>query len=205
MKLKIALTGGIGTGKSTVAGVFERLGAEVFRADEIAKQLMREHAPLKDALKKKFGPSTFDASGALNTVYLAAQVFSDPEKLNAINAIVHPFVQWKLDDAIAHCTKPVFVMEAALVYEAAIEEKFDYVVVVDAVETTRVARTIARESSTEADVRRRMDSQMPQEDKVDAADFVLTNNGTNAELVTAAEQLFSILSILPPRDDADRT
>jgi dephospho-CoA kinase len=204
MSLKIALTGGIGTGKSTVARVFERCGAAMFRADDIAKELMRDHAPLKDALKKKFGDQTYDAKGALNRAWLASQVFTNPEKLGELNALVHPFVQWKLDEAIAACTAPVFVMEAALVYEAAIEDKFDYVVVVDAEDQLRLTRTMEREKSNEDEFHRRNQSQIPQQDKVDAADFVLTNNGTIAQLETAAEQLFSILSILPPRDDVER-
>lgn len=205
MSLNIALTGGIGTGKSLVASIFEKLGAELFRADDVAKELMRSHPQLRDAIRTQLGDESYKTDGSLNTTYLAAQVFNDATKLNALNALVHPFVQWKLEEAKSHCTKPVFVMEAALVYESALEDKFDYVVVVDADEAIRVARTMAREHSSEEDVRRRMESQMPQEDKVDAADFVLKNNGTPAELEVAARNLFTIISILPPRDESDRT
>lgn len=201
MPLNIALTGGIGTGKSIVASRFERRGAEVFRADAVAKELMATHVPLREALRKKFGDRVFAGDGALDASWLAAQVFDDPAKLTALNALVHPFVQWKLDEAIARSAAPVFVMEAALVYEAAIEHKFDYVVVVDADESARVARTVARERSTEEDVRRRMRSQMPQEEKVDAADFVLENSGTVEELERSADSLFDLLSALPPRKE----
>ena len=204
MPLNIGLTGGIGTGKSIVADVFERLGAEVFRADRVAKDIMRTNGALRGGLREAFGDDVFTSDGTLQAAWLAKLVFADYRKLARLNALVHPFVRDELTIAMRKCRKPVFVCEAAILYESELESTFDYIVVVDAEESNRIARTMARERSTAEDVRQRMGMQMPQEDKAGAADFVLTNNGTVAELEAAAEQLYSIISVLPPRDESER-
>ncbi len=198
--LRIGVTGGIGTGKSIVARVFERLGAEVFYADDVAKELMVSEPRLRAALQKAFGNDVYGADGSLNRARLAALVFDDVVALRTLNGLVHPFVQERLRAAMAASRKKVFVMEAALIYETEIEGKFDYIVVVDAAEDTRIARTMARERTDEATVRRRMAMQISQEEKVGAADFVLRNNGTREELEDAAERLFALLSALPKRE-----
>jgi dephospho-CoA kinase len=201
--LYIAVTGGIGTGKSIVADVFEKKGAEIFRADSVAKDLMRNDPEVREALRANFGEATFKPDGTLDTKYLADKVFRDAEKLTLLNSIVHPAVQREVDKRMAECSAPMFVMDAALVYEVEIEDKFDYVVVVDAEEALRIGRVVAREGAAEDDVKRRMLSQIAQSDKVEAADFVLKNNGTRSELETAAAELFTLLSFLPKRETVD--
>jgi dephospho-CoA kinase len=198
--LRIGLTGGIGTGKSIVARVFARCGAEVYYADDAAKELMTAEPRLRAALKKIFGDDVYGADGSLNRARLSALVFDDVKALRTLNGLVHPFVQEQLRTAMAACTKPVFVMEAALIYETEIEGTFDYIVVVDAEEQTRIARTMARERTDEATVRRRMAMQIPQTEKVGAADFVIHNDAGMEELEAAAEGLYRVLEVLPPKD-----
>ena len=139
--LKIGLTGGIGSGKSTVAKVFEVLGIPVYYADEAAKRLMNEDENLKEKLQQQFGKQTY-VDGKLNRGYLSSLVFNDPEKLAILNSIVHPAT---IEDAAKWMTQqktPYVIKEAALIFESGSQKDLDKVIGVFAPAPLRILRVI---------------------------------------------------------------
>ncbi|MBI3124139.1 MAG: dephospho-CoA kinase [Ignavibacteriales bacterium] len=193
-KIKVAITGGIGSGKSSVSDYLEKKGHSVLRADLIAKELMAQDAQIKKKLIEEFGEESY-SNDKLNTQYLAANVFSKEENVQKINSIVHPPVLEKIDQLAKEIFKnqDIVFIETALVYEANLEDFFDYVLLVLADEKTRIERIINREKVTEEQVRARMQYQIPDEEKKDDADFVLDNNTTLQELENRVEFLLILI------------
>lgn len=179
--LRVGITGGIGSGKTTVCKIFETLDIPVYSADERAKWLMANDPELKQAIQHTFGADTYNADGNLNRQHLAAIVFNDPDQLKQLNALVHPAVA---KDAEAWNQKqtdvPYTLREAALIYEAGIDQQLDYVIVVTAPIETRIQRVVRRDQTTREAVQSRMDKQMPEAEKVKRADFVIYNDGKRA-------------------------
>ena len=193
-KIKIAITGGIGSGKSLVSDYLEKKGFPVLRADLIAKELMAQDVQIKKKLIEEFGEESY-SDDKLNTKYLAANVFTNEENVQKINSIVHPPVMKKIDELTKEIFKnnDIVFIESALVYEANLEDFFDYVMLVLADEKIRIARIISREKVTEEQVRVRMQFQIPDEEKKDDADFVLDNNTTLQELESRVEFLLILV------------
>ncbi len=160
----LGLTGGIGSGKTAVATrLAVHAGVRVVLADDLAKQIMTDDPDLRAGLVAQFGPDTFDAAGALDRARLAARVFSDPDALAALNALVHPAVRRAMQAAIATARAEgvrLFVYEAALLFEVGADALVDHVALVTAPEADRVARAMARDGASEADVRARMARQI---------------------------------------------
>jgi len=176
--LKIGITGGIGSGKTTACRIFEQLGIPVYYADERAKQLMAEEPELRSEIIRIFGPAAYQADGQLNRQHIAKQAFNDQALLQQLNAAVHPAVA--RDSQAWHEQQqkvPYTLKEAALLYESGSDKALDKVIVVSAPEQLRLQRVMQRDGVDEAAVRARMDRQMPQEEKVRRADFVLHNDG----------------------------
>ena len=178
MGLKIGITGGIGSGKTTVCKIFSALGIPIYYADDRAKSLMVNDSKLKNALIKTFGAETYLPSGLINRKHLAGIVFNDQLALDKLNAIVHPAVK---QDGIAwaknHSEFPYTLREAALIYESGIDKTLDYIIVVTAPESLRIQRVIQRDDVEEAAVRARIDKQWPEAEKVKRADFIIHNDG----------------------------
>lgn len=193
-KIKVAITGGIGSGKSSVTDYLEKKGHSVLRSDLIAKELMAQDAQIKKKLIEEFGEESY-SNDKLNTKFLAANVFTNEENVQKINSIVHPPVMEKIDQLSKEIFKNqnIVFIETALVYEANLEDFFDYVILVLADEKTRIERIIAREKVTEEQVRARMQFQIPDEEKKDDADFVLDNNTTLIELENRVEFLLILI------------
>jgi dephospho-CoA kinase len=194
-KLKIAVTGGIGGGKSAFCKFIEKRGYKVFSADRLAKEIMMRDGEVKNKIIKTFGKDSY-SNGILNNKYLAERVFIDPESVKKINKIVHPAVIAELNQMMnTHLRehKSVFV-EAALIYEAKMEEMFDYVIVVTADEDIRKKRA-AKKGIDEEEFERRKLTQLPEDKKKNKADFVFENNGTEKELETKADFLLKIISV----------
>ena len=173
--IRIGLTGGIGSGKSTVAKVFEVLGIPVYYADDAAKKLMNEDEELKEKIKKEFGESIYKEE-KLDRKKLADIVFTSPEKLNLLNALVHPATlkdaeKWMQEQTSHYCIK-----EAALIFESGAHEHLDYVIGVTAPAPLRILRTMQRDGVTKEEVFARMDKQMDDIIKMKLCDFVITNN-----------------------------
>jgi dephospho-CoA kinase len=183
MKLKIAITGGIGSGKSQFAGFIKEMGYPVIDADSTAKDILTDDKNVREKIIAAFGAGAYNAQG-LDTEYLAANVFSDPSNVKKINSVVHPAVIKKIKKLMQdELIKNDFVfVEAALIFEAAMEDLFDYVALVSAVENLRISRAIKRDDVDECEIRRRMENQFTEEFRRGNSDFVFDNNGTVEEL-----------------------
>ncbi len=199
----VGLTGGIGSGKSAVADIFEECGIPVLRADTIARELMSTDPDLMAAIRAEFGDQAYAADGVLNREYLADAIFGNPERLAAMNALVHPRTiaeQGVRAQVLVESGYRVVACEAALIFESGGEGRFDYIVVVDADRETRLRRAAQRDGVTEQDIARREAAQIPAEQKVEQADFVIRNDGTPADLERNARFFATLLKSLPPRE-----
>lgn len=182
MGIKVGITGGIGSGKSFVAKIFQALGVPVYDADKEAKDLMNTNATIKEALINVFGTEVFDADAKLNRSYLSSLVFKNQEKLNQLNMIVHPAViqhgsDWANKQKYAYSLK-----EAALLFESGSYQSLDYTILVSAPEPVRIQRVMLRDAVDEQQVVDRINKQMPEDEKVLLADFVVVNDGKEALL-----------------------
>ncbi len=189
----LGVTGGIGSGKSAACGMLAACGARVFYADDEAKRLMQADAATRRAVQDAFGVEAYDEAGRLNRAYLAQQVFGHLGKVERLNAIVHPRVFEAFEAAAARAEGngvPLFVIEAALLFESGGDAHVDATAAVVAPEAVRMARVMARDQATPEQVRARMRHQLPQAELRKRADYVLTNDGTLDALRTQAEALY---------------
>ncbi|MFA5805540.1 MAG: dephospho-CoA kinase [Melioribacteraceae bacterium] len=193
-KLKIAITGGIGSGKSSVSKIIESLGFLVIKADDVAKELMLKDESVKKKIIKSFGKESFTEKG-INTKYLADNVFSNKDKVEKINSIIHPPTIKKIEEISKKLFEKhnlVFV-ESALVYEAKIQKLFDYVILIYAEEEIRIARKIENDSMKRLDVEKRMSFQILDEKKTDRAHFVIDNNSTFDKLESRTKFVIELI------------
>ena len=177
----LGVTGGIGSGKTTVCGFLEEQGARVFYADTEAKRLMREDPDVQAAIVDAFGEAAYDEEGALDRAYLADRVFGDAEQLDRLNAIVHPHVFKAFEAAKARAADEevsLLVHEAALLFEAGGDEHVDTTAAVVASDADRIDWVTARDDVTPDQVRARMQHQLPQDELRERADHVIENNGS---------------------------
>lgn len=173
--LKVGLTGGIGSGKSTVARIFEVLGIPVYYADREAKRLMNENDTLKQNIILKFGEQVYD-QGKLNRKNLADLVFNDPEKLAMLNSLVHPATMADSEEWFRKQNSSYCLHEAALIFEAGIHLRLDYVIGVQAPSELRIKRVMLRDNISRDEILKRMARQMDEETKLSKCDFILNND-----------------------------
>jgi dephospho-CoA kinase len=173
--LRIGLTGGIGSGKTTVAKIFEALGIPVFYADDATKLLMNTNEELKNAIIKNFGEATYK-NGELDRKYLASIVFNDKEKLELLNSITHPATIKNAAEWMSKQTSPYIIKEAALLFESGAAERLDYVIGVYAPQHIRIKRVMERDNLTTEEVMKRISRQLDEEMKMKLCNFVITNN-----------------------------
>jgi len=182
--LRIGLTGGIGSGKSLVAGFFRELGAAVVDADAIAREVMAPGGPAYDAVMRAFGSGVIGADGMLDRKALAARIFGDTAARMQLNALTHPHIRRRLaGEAERLSAQPgveVVVLDIPLLLETTDGRylRLDGIVVVDATDEVRLARLSARDGLSPADTRMRLEAQMPLREKVARADWVIDNNGS---------------------------
>lgn len=175
--LKIGITGGIGSGKSTVCQIFKILGIPVYSADDRAKWLMAHDPELKTSIRAEFGVESYTATGELNRSFLAEKVFSNPEAVAKINALVHPRVGKDFETWVENQSSPYVLKEAALIFESGGEKKLDAVINVSSPLKIRIARVLLRDPQrSEEQVNHIIDQQMPDEEKNSKADFVIKNS-----------------------------
>jgi len=173
--LKIGLTGGIGSGKSTVAKVFETLGIPVYYADDRAKSIMNEDGPLRQQIIHHFGEASY-ANEQLNRAYIAAQVFNNSEKLSLLNSIVHPVTIADAEKWMLQQRTPYAIKEAALIFEANADKQLDHVIGVTAPFDLRLKRVMERDGISPEKVQERMDKQMDEAEKMKRCDFIIYND-----------------------------
>ncbi|MEP6950865.1 MAG: dephospho-CoA kinase [Ginsengibacter sp.] len=173
--LKIGLTGGIGSGKSTVAQIFEVLGIPVYFADRAAKKLMIESEGLKASIIGAFGNEAY-TNGNLNRDYLAGQVFNNDKKIALLNSLVHPATIKDAAEWIQMQEAPYIIKEAALIFESGSNKNLDYVIGVKSPAALRIQRTMARDNFSAYEVKARMDKQMDEDLKLQLCDYVIVND-----------------------------
>ena len=191
------MTGGIGSGKSTVCSLFSQLGRVVISADEIARRLADHDENVKNRILKTLGKEVYFKNGLLNRKRVADLVFQHESLRKKLNAILHPQVFRAIDAQVQKLSdsrrSPYVVIEAALIYETGMDERLDYTIVVDAREETRVERVMARDGCSRKEVLDRIRSQMPVEKKLKKADFVIGNERTKSELMPKVKLIDSLL------------
>lgn len=175
--LLVGVTGGIGSGKSTVCRVFSILGIPIYPADDRAKWLMTHDPVLKTQIISAFGEASFLPDGKLNRSFLAETVFSDQEKVAQINKLVHPAVGKDFENWVAQQHAPYVIKEAALLFEAGSADQMDFVINVSSPLKIRMARVLLRDPHrSESQVNHIIDQQLPDEKKNELADFTIKNS-----------------------------
>lgn len=184
----IGLTGGIGSGKSVVAKVFQTLGVPVFSADEAGRRVLDDDPAVKQAVINLLGDKAY-AKNLPDRAFIASVVFSDPDKLQQLNAIIHPavgraFANWfpRQDQNSPYCLR-----EAAILFESGAHKDCHKVICVSAPETIRLERVMQRDGVTGDEVRARMARQMPQQEKESLSDFLISNDGLQAVIPQVME------------------
>lgn len=170
----IGLTGGIGSGKTTVANIFSELGVPVYIADIEAKKLTNSSKVIRRELTKLLGEEAYIKEG-LNRKYVADKIFNDKALLEAVNAIIHPAVAAHFKIWVAKQTGTYVIKEAAILFENGSYQDFDKIILVTAPKELRIARVMARDNTTSAEIEKRMDNQWSDERKINLADFVIEN------------------------------
>ena len=180
--LKIGITGGIGSGKTTVCRVFETLGIPVFYADVVAKEIMVKDEILINGVKETFGKESYLEQGVLNNKHIAGIVFNDTTALEKLNALVHPAVFRAFDQWVATVSadSPYILKEAALLFESGSYKMCDYNILVTAPLVNKISRVMLRDGVTEAQVQARMDKQFSDEQKLKLADFQIKNDESSS-------------------------
>jgi dephospho-CoA kinase len=198
--VKVGLTGGIACGKTTVLAMFASLGARTLRADAVAHGMMEPGEAVYESIVEAFGKGILEADGTIARPRLAAAAF--PDRIGELNAIVHPAVLEFEDDWMRRMNEAdpegVAICEAALLIEAGGRARFDRLIVVTCTLEQKIARFAARtRMSVEAaavEVQRRMDSQMPEEEKVKLADYVIDNSGSRQQADERVQEIWRELS-----------
>ena len=192
--IKLGVTGGIGSGKTTVCEHLERHGAKVFYADVVARRLMQDREDVRAEICAAFGGNSYAEDGTLNRALLAAKAFGAPECLALLNAIVHPRVREAFEEMRVRARGPLLVYEAALIFETGGERLLDAVVVVDAPATDRIERVRKRDNVSEKQVRERMEHQLPRKELIERADYIIDNSGSLEALAAQVDRLFQDLT-----------
>jgi dephospho-CoA kinase len=202
MKL-IGITGGIGTGKTTVAGILQERGWVVYSSDETARMLMQSDAEVRAEMAGLLGPEVLTADG-VDKQRVATLVFGTSpehrERLEALERIVHPRVlEYHMHEIDKHAEAgtPIVAIDSALLFEVGLEDGFDWVIVVDAPNDVRMQRVKERSNLTDEQVQARINEQLPMQEKRALADFVIENGGTIDDLKGAVGKVATIIEVLP--------
>lgn len=175
---KVGITGGIGSGKTTICKIFEILGIPIYYADNRAKQIIVENEVVKAKIIETFGQASYLEDGSYNRTYIADIVFADKEKLQQLNQIVHPAMYQDGEDwHRAQKEVPYTLKEAAILFESKGHLQMDKSILVVAPEDIRIARVMKRDKTTQKAVKARIDKQMPDAEKIKLADYIILNDG----------------------------
>ncbi len=203
--MRIGLTGGIGSGKSTVARMLADRGAVVVDADQIARDLVEPGGAALAELVTEFGPRILQADGSLSRAELASMAFSDPRATGRLNAIMHPMIRAEAERRLAaDPVAPVVVYDMPLLVETGQQDLVDLVVVVDVPEDVQISRAVGGRGLDDADVQRRMSVQASRADRLAAADVVIDNEGGIEATEEQVGALWARVSVSPPSTTVER-
>lgn len=191
----IGLTGGIGSGKTAVAGLIKKMGYPVYNSDIRAKEIVNDNAELKAKIITLLGENAYDEKGNYNRKWVAEQIFNDDEKRLALNAIIHPAVKLDFEKWVAEQENDLVFKETALLFELGLDKNCDATILVTADEEIRIQRVMQRDEKSRAEVLSIIKKQMPEEEKRQKADFIIENNERIEELKEKIELFFNKLKI----------
>ena len=195
--LRVALTGGIGTGKSTASKILNELGAFIFDADKEAKNILKNNETVQSELIAEFGTDIMSGDEKIDNNKLARIAFQDQDHQLRLNSIIHPYVFQEIDeifdDVLEKGTNDIFVVDAALIYQSGADTHIDYVIVITALLKIRMERALQRETLSRDQILKRIDLQWPEEDKIALADFVIHNDSTEKELLNSISDIYNQL------------
>ncbi len=184
--LKVGLTGGLGSGKSTASSFLAKLGSYIFDADAEAKKILNTNTDVQNAIIEEFGDDVLGHDGNINRQKLAKIAFQDEEHQIVLNSIIHPFVFKILDkqfDIISTQNKHVsFIVDGALIFESGLDQHLDSVLLIASSLKYRIERALKRGNIQREDILRRIELQWTDENKAESADYIIYNNGTEKEL-----------------------
>tara|TARA_B100001996_G_C18670457_1_gene596545 strand:+ start:3608 stop:4204 length:597 start_codon:yes stop_codon:yes gene_type:complete len=195
--LKVGLTGGIGSGKSSVSKLFLKWGAYIFDSDKEAKLILESNETTQNELIAEFGTDVLNAEGKIDKAKLARIAFQDEDHQLRLNTIIHPYVFSEIDTVfnkvLSSGKHEIFIVDAALIYESGADTHMDYVIVVTSHLKLRTERVMSRGDLNRDEFFKRLDLQWPDEDKIHISDFVIHNNGTKDQLETEAKMVYDRL------------
>ena len=195
--LRVALTGGIGTGKSTASKILNELGAFIFDADKEAKNILKNNETAQSELIAEFGTDIMSGDENIDNNKLARIAFQDQDHQLRLNSIIHPYVFKEIDknfdDVLEKGTYDIFVIDAALIYESGADTHMDYIIVITALLKVRMERALQRETLTRDEILKRIDLQWPEEEKIALADFVIHNDNTEEEFRDSITDIYNQL------------
>lgn len=192
--IRVGLTGGIGSGKSTVARIFEILGVPVYYADAAAKKLMHTDPALRKQIITAFGAGAYTGD-QLNRQYLAKEVFNNQEKLAVLNSLVHPATIHDAEEWMAKQTSAYTIKEAAIIYESGSDKHLNYIIGVSAPLELRIQRTILRDHISREEVLKRIQQQMDEDEKMNLCNFIVYNDEVQPvlpQVISLHEKLLSL-------------
>lgn len=177
--LKVGITGGIGSGKTTVCNILNNLGVPIFNSDMVGRHLLNNDDYLKNDIKKSFDRDMYTSTGALDRIRMAALVFNNPDELKKLNALVHPRVKAEFDNWCKKNEKrPYVVKEAAILFETGQYKKMDKMVTVFCPKEERIRRIMKRDDTSKEQIEKRMIHQISDNERNALADYILMNDGT---------------------------
>ena len=188
-RLRVGLTGGIASGKSTVSGIFAELGVPIIDADEVSRRVVQPGSPGLRQVVQRFGDGVLDAHGGLNRAALRERIFADANARRDLEAILHPRIRATMDEMADRASGPYVILAIPLLVESGPADRVDRVLVVDVEEDVQVARVQARDGVPESQARAILGAQASREQRLRAADDVISNAGSVAELRQAVEKL----------------
>ncbi len=190
--IKLAITGGIGSGKSVVSEILRLYGIPVYIADDESKRLTESSEEIREKLTEKFGNDIYEG-GKLNKPLLASIIFNDKEKLKTVNSIIHPVVRADLSEWLeSYADSKIIASESAILFESGFNAMFDKVITVYTPLEIRIKRIMSRNNTSYDNAKQRIESQMPDEEKVKLSDFVIDNSGN----ISLLQQIESVLTKL---------
>jgi dephospho-CoA kinase len=195
--LRLGITGGIGSGKSTASKILENKGAFIFDADIKAKRLLNENPQVQNELMAEFGTDIMGPGNVIDKKKLARVAFQDSDHQSRLNVVIHPFVFDDIDSAFRTVEKKnahsLFVVDGAMIFESGYDQHLDYVIIVTAQLKIRLSRAMNRGKLNRDEILRRMDLQWSEDEKIGMADYVIYNEGGEKELETQITAIYEQL------------